>query len=327
MADNDFLSQEEIDALLGGDEVEEEPEEEQEEIRPFDFTELESIKKGGLPGLDLIYERWVKIFREEIRKVLPKINMVNKESIYISRFNNFMYKIPMPSSYTTFTMKPLKETALLVVDSRLVFTIISVMFGGPAKPFKVEGREFTKLETYVIKDFIDIALQTLEETFSTVYEITIEKRSTELNPALARITSGNEKVIICECLVDIDGFEAPLYFCFPNGMFLPIKDVIYSDFSGEVDPQWKDRVQRLLMETPVKVALELTKKRFFMREIIGWQVGSEIMLDVSKEDLAILKVENEAKFNCRLGKVKDRYAALLKEEVLKEEEEEEAGDE
>ncbi len=320
MSDSDFLSQEEIDALLGGD-VEEEQEEVLSDERPFDFSELESIKKGGLPGLDLIYERWVKIFREEIRKVLPKINMVNKESIYIARFNNFMFKIPMPSSYTTFTMKPLKETALLVVDSRLVFTIISVMFGGPAKPFKVEGREFTKLETYIIKDFIDIALKTLEATFSSVYSVEIEKKSTELNPALARITTGNEKVIISECLVDIDGFEAPIYFCYPHGMFLPIKDVIYSEFSGEADPQWEERVRDLLLETPVTVALELTKKLFFMREIIEWEVGTEIMLDVSKEDFATLLIEDEPKFNCRLGKVKDRYAALLKEEVIKEEDE------
>ena len=322
MSDNDFLSQEEIDALLGGGDVTEESEEVLSDERPFDFTELESIKKGGLPGLDLIYERWVKVFREEIRKVLPKINMVSKESIYISRFNNFMYKIPMPSSYTTFTMKPLKETALLVVDSRLVFTIISVMFGGPAKPFKVEGREFTKLETYIIKDFIDIALKTLEVTFSSVHEVTIEKKSTELNPALAKITTGNEKVIISECLIDIDGFEAPIYFCFPHGMFLPIKDVIYSEFSGEVDPQWRDRVNELLLETPVRVSLELTRKQFFMKEIIEWEVGSEIMLDVSKEDLATLMIEDEPKFNCRLGKVKDRYAALLKEEVIKEDENE-----
>jgi len=320
MADNDFLSQEEIDALLGGD-VTEENETPVSEERPFDFSELESIKKGGLPGLDLIYERWVKVFRDEIRKILPQINMVSKESIYMSRFNNFMYKIPMPSSYTTFTMKPLKETGLLVVDSRLVFTIISVMFGGPPKPFKVEGREFTKLETYVIKDFIDIALKTLESTFRSIYQITIEKKSTELNPTLAKITSGNEKVIISECLIDVDGFEAPMYFCFPQGMFLPIKDIIYSEFPGEVDPQWSERLDRLLLETPIKVTLELAKKRFLMREVLGWEVGTEIVLDVSKEDFVTLLVENVPKFNCKLGKVKEHYAALLQEEVKKEEDE------
>ncbi|BCD61846.1 flagellar motor switch protein FliM [Nitratiruptor sp. YY08-26] len=321
MSEQEFLSQEEIDALLGGDDVAEEPQE-QSDIRPFDFSELESIKKGGLPGLELIYERWAKSFRDDIRKLLPKINMVSKESIYITRFNTFMFKIPMPSSYTTFTMKPLKETALLVVDSRLVFTIISVMFGGPAKPFKVEGREFTKLETYVIKDFIDLALKKLQETFSLVYNIEVEKRSTELNPALAKITSGNEKVIIAECLVDIDGYEAPIYFCYPQGMFLPIKDVIYSEFSGEVDTAWKEKLNELLLQTDVEVTLELAKKEYFLREIIGWEVGTELMLDVSKEDLVKLRIADKEKFVCRLGKVGDRYAALLKEEVSKEEENE-----
>lgn len=320
MSEQEFLSQEEIDALLGGNDVIEEPQE-QSDIRPFDFSELESIKKGGLPGLDLIYERWVKNFRDKIRKIMPKINMVSKESIYITRFNSFMFKIPMPSSYTTFTMRPLKDTALLVVDSRLVFTIISVIFGGPAKPFKVEGREFTKLETYVIKDFIDLALTTLEETFSSVYDIEVEKKSTELNPALAKITSGNEKVIIAECIIDIDGYEAPIYFCYPQGMFLPIKDIIYTEFSGEVDEVWEERLTNLLLQTEVEVALELAKKEYFMREIITWDVGTELMLDVSKEDPAKLRIGDKEKFICRLGKVKDKYAALLKEEVVGEEDE------
>ncbi len=322
MSEQEFLSQEEIDALLGGGgESVEEPQEEAD-IKPFDFSELESIKKGGLPGLDLIYERWVKNFRDNIRKVMPKINMVSKESIYITRFNSFMFKIPMPSSYTTFTMRPLKDTALLVVDSRLVFTIISVMFGGPAKPFKVEGREFTKLETYIIKDFIDLALQTLEETFQNVHPVEVEKRSTELNPALAKITTGNEKVIIAECVVDIDGYEAPIYFCYPQGMFLPIKDVIYTEFAGEVDDRWKKKLHSLLLQTEVEVTLELIKKEYALREILGWEVGTELILDKGKEDPVKLRVGDKEKFVCRLGKVKDKYAALLQEEVSKEEENE-----
>ncbi len=321
MSDQEFLSQEEIDALLGVDTAVEESAQEQSDTHPFDFSELESIKKGGLPGLELIFERWVKVFREEVRKLLPKINMVSKEDIYITRFNSFMFKIPMPSSYTTFSMKPLKDLALLVVDSRLVFTIISVMFGGPAKPFKVEGREFTKLETYIIKDFIDIALRTFEATFQTVYAISVEKKATELNPALAKITSGNEKVIIAECIVDIDGFEAPIFFCFPQGLFLPIKDVIYTEFSGEVDPIWKEKLNDLLLETEVRVALELTKKTFFMKEILDWQVGTQILLDVSKEDPVKLIVGDKEKFLCKLGKVRNRYAALLQQEVTKDEDE------
>ena len=321
MSEQEFLSQEEIDALLGGEEAEQEDEREVSDIHPFDFSELESIKKGGLPGLELLYERWVKTFREGIRKVIPKINMVSKENIYITRFNSFMFKIPMPSSYTTFTMKPLKETALLVVDSRLVFTIVSVLFGGPAKPFKVEGREFTKLEMYIIKDFIDIALTTLESIFNSITSLKVEKKSTELNPSLAKITSGNEKVIIVECIIEVDGFEAPIYFCYPQGMFLPVKDIIYSEYSAEVDEVWKEKLYDILYKTKVRVTLELARQEFLMKDILKWNIGTELILDVSKDDFVKLVVEDKEKFSCKLGKMKNRYAALLKEQTQEEEHE------
>lgn len=315
MSEQDFLSQDEIDALLGPDEGE--SIEEKSDIYPFDFSEIESIKKGGLPGLEIIYERWVKSFRDSIRRIMPKINMVNKDNIYISRFNSFMSKIPMPSSYTTIIMKPLKDNALFVVDSRLVFTIISVLFGGPAKPFKVEGREFTKLEVQIIGDFIETALKTFEEVWQNFYPIKVEKRSIELNPALARITSGNEKVIVVECSVEVDGYEAPIFFCFPQGMFMPIKDIIFTEFIGEENGGWKKRLRDRLKKIVVKITLELGKEKFLLKDILEWREGDELVLNIDKDSYLDLKVEQEPKFKCKLGKVKDRYAALIKEAIKK----------
>ncbi|WP_456397194.1 hypothetical protein [Desulfurobacterium sp.] len=46
----DFLSQEEIDALLGEDKSNKEESSEAQKIRPFDFSELEQIKKRGCSG-------------------------------------------------------------------------------------------------------------------------------------------------------------------------------------------------------------------------------------------------------------------------------------
>ncbi|WP_187647012.1 flagellar motor switch protein FliM [Nitrosophilus labii] len=319
MSEQDFLSQDEIDALLGND-TEESVEEKSDEY-PFDFSEIESIKKGGLPGLEIIYERWVKSFREEIRKIMPKINMVSKDNIYITRFNTFMSKIPLPSSYTTITMKPLKESALFVVDSRLVFTIISVLFGGPAKPFKVEGREFTKLEVQIIGDFIDTALKTFQNVWQNFYPINVEKKSIELNPSLARITSGNEKVVVVECNVEVDGYEAPIFFCFPHGMFIPIKDIIYTEFIGEENGDWENRLKNRLNLLNVKVTLELGKEKFFLKDILNWKVNDELVLNIDKDgDLALI-VEKVPKFRCKLGKVKDKYAALIKGPIIKAEDE------
>ncbi len=316
---DEFLSQEEIDALLGGGEEEKKEEEVKEPIAPFDFSQVEHIKKGGLPGFELIFERWIKAFREEVRKILPHVNMITKENIYISRFQSFMLKIPLPSSYTIFSMRPLKESALLVVDSRLVFTVISVLFGGPAKPFKVEGREFTKLEMKVVQDFINAALKTFEQVWDAFYPVMIEIRSIELNPSLARIVSPNEKVVIVECKMDIDGYEAPFYYCFPQSMFLPIKEIIYSQVAFAEDPVWKKNIEEKIYKLNVKLKLELVRKKTKIRDILSWEEGTEIPLFVSKEEEFSLYVEDRHKFMAKLGKVKDKYAAMITKPVLEEE--------
>jgi flagellar motor switch protein FliM len=307
----EFLSQEEIDALLGGGESNKE-DEKKEEIAPFDFSQVEHIKKGGVPGLELLFERWVKVYREEIRRLVPQVGMITKESVYITRFNNFMIKIPMPASYSIVSMKPFKDNFLFILDSRLVFVVISVMFGGPAQPFKIEGREFTKLETRIIDDLVKVALTTFERVWQDVYPVQLELRSIELNPALARIVSGNEKVIVVESTMDIDGYEAPFFFCFPQGMFMPIKELIFSEsLFAEKDPVWENHLRKKLLKTKVRLSLEVARKRFTLGKILEWKLGDSFVLDVSKGDLLKLYVEESPKFYAKLGKVKDKYAAMV----------------
>lgn len=309
----EFLSQEEIDALLGGGESEEKEEKETSvtSAKPFDFSEVEHIKKGGLPGLDMIFERWIKAFREDVRKIVHDIGMVSKDNMYITRFNPFMMKIPLPASFSIFSMKPLKENALLIIDSRLVFTVISVLFGGPAKPFKVEGREFTKLEMKIVQDFVDTILKNFEKVWESLYPVDIELISIELNPSLAKIVSPNEKIIVVECSLDIGGYEAPFFFVFPQGMFMPIKDIVYSQSPLTEDPVWKENLINKVLNLKLILTLELIKKTFKVRDILSWDIGTEIKLDVTKDDELPLYVEDKKKFMAKLGKVDKKYAAMI----------------
>jgi len=324
----EFLSQEEIDALLGGGESEEKKEEELDKsgAKPFDFSEVEHIKKGGLPGLDMIFERWIKLFREEVRKIIHDVGMVSKDNMYISRFNPFMMKIPLPASFSIFTMRPLKENALLIIDSRLVFTVISVLFGGPAQPFKVEGREFTKLETKIVHDFVEVILKTFEEVWESLYPINVELVSVELNPSLAKIVSPNEKIIVVECSLDIGGYEAPFFFVFPQGMFMPIKDIVYSQSPLTEDPVWKETLTEKVLKLKLKLSLELLRKQFKVRDILSWEEGTEIHLHVSKDDEFPLYVEESKKFLAKLGKIENKYAAMITKRIQENNEKKEVKD-
>ncbi|WP_028950644.1 flagellar motor switch protein FliM [Sulfurihydrogenibium subterraneum] len=315
---SDFLSQEEIDALLGGGKKETVVETKRE--KPFDFSKIEKIKKGGFPGLEVIFERWAKIFREEIRSLFPVINMVSKNIITVMKFGDFINKIPLPASYTIFTMKPLNESALLVIDSRVVFNLVSALFGGGARPFKIEGRDFTKLEINIINDFVDTVLSSFEKIWHTVFPVEIEKKSIEFNPFLVRIVSPAEKVIVVEMILDIEGLEVPFSFAFPQMLFLPLKDIIFSETSGlEISPEWEENIQKKISKVELTLTLELSRFTMLVEELINLEVGSDIILDVKKDDIIKLLVAGKPKFLAKLGRYDKKYAAMIVSRIKGEE--------
>ncbi|MGC9188293.1 MAG: flagellar motor switch protein FliM [Sulfurihydrogenibium sp.] len=307
---SDFLSQEEIDALLGGGKKEISIDTKKE--RPFDFSRIEKIKKGGFPGLEVIFERWAKIFQEEIRSIFPVITMVSKNKISVMRFSDYISKIVLPASYVIFTMKPLNEHALLVIDSRLVFNFVSALFGGGARPFKIEGRDFTKLEIQLINDFVNVLLETFERIWQGIYPVKIEKKSIEFNPFLVRIVSPAEKVIVVEMSLDIEDMEVPFSFAFPQMLFLPIKDIIFSEtFGSESSSEWKEVLLTKLSKVELEVTLELDRFTLLVKDFIDLEVGSEILLNVRKDDNIKLYVEQKPKFYVKLGKLDKKFAAMI----------------
>lgn len=317
---SDFLSQEEIDALLGGGKKVEAVVD--EKVKPFDLSKVEKIQKGGFPGIEIIFERWAKLFREEIRKVFSTINMVSKSKIYVLRYGNFITKIPLPAAYTIFYIKPLKEPALLALDARLVFSLVSSIFGGGSKTFKIEGRDFTKLELKIVNDFINVAMETFNRVWNEFTPVEVEVKSLELNPFLVRIVSSAEKVIVVEMEMDIDGTEVPFSFCFPQMMFLPVRDLVFSEtFGTEVSQEWKDSIVRKLTRVYLTLTLEIDKKKITVEEFLNLEPGSSIILSKGIDADLDVYVEGKKKFEAKLGKLDKKFAASIQKIVGEEKDE------
>ncbi len=310
---SELLSQEEIESLIGDNK---EVSQGKTKEKPFDFSRIERITKGGFPGLEIIFEKWIKIFQEEIRKVFPVINTVSKNKISVMRFSDFITNASLPASYTIFTMKPLSEYSLIFLDSKVIFNLVSALFGGGARPLKIEGKAFTKLEIHLIDSFVEVALKTFEKVWQEIYPVKIEKKSIEFNPFLVRIVSPTEKVIVVEMNLDIEGLEASFSFAFPQMLFLPIKDIIFSETLGsESSIEWKETLLKKLAKVELNVTLELDKFTLLVRDFMNLEVGSEILLTVKKDDNIKLYVEQKPKFYAKLGKLDKKFAAMIVDKI------------
>src|SRR5262247_2075943 len=198
---NQFLSQEEVDALLRGitdGEVQTTPAgvEERENVRTFDLTNQERIIRGRMPTLEIINQKFARLLRASLSGSPRRVVDVSAQNVEMIKFGEFLKTLPVPTSMHIIRMNPLRGGALLVIESQLVFALIDSFFGGPGNSaqVKVEGREFTPIETHMILRVADLIFSDMEKAWESVEPIIVELERSEVNPQFVGIVPPSDVV-------------------------------------------------------------------------------------------------------------------------------------
>ncbi|MFA0230924.1 flagellar motor switch protein FliM, partial [Vibrio sp. 10N.261.45.A7] len=157
----DLLSQDEIDALLHGvddvEEVEDVLETENDNAVNFDFSSQDRIVRGRMPTLELINERFARHMRISLFNMLRKTAEVSINGVQMMKFGEYQNTLYVPTSLNMVRFRPLKGTALITMEARLVFILVENFFGGDGRfHAKIEGREFTPTERRIIQLLLKI---------------------------------------------------------------------------------------------------------------------------------------------------------------------------
>jgi len=169
MSVNDLLSQEEIDALLNGvssGDVDTEVEQPVGEggIRPYDFTSQDRIVRGRMPTLEMINERFARNLRITMFNIFHRSVEVSTNNLQLMKYAEYMQALSTPCSLNLIKCKPLRGTAMLVFDPKLVYILVDNFFGGNGRfQSGIEGREFTPAEERIIERMRTLALSCLKE--------------------------------------------------------------------------------------------------------------------------------------------------------------------
>jgi len=199
MSSRDVLSQDEIDALLHGvdsGKVDVEPPPAPGEARSFDFTSQDRIVRGRMPTLEMINERFARLFRIGLFNMLRRTPELTTVGIEMMKFGEYTHSLFVPTSLNLVRVKPLRGTALFIFEPKLVFAVVDNFFGGDGRlATKIEGREFTPTESRVIQLLVRQAFADLTEAWSPVMGLDFEYINSEVNPHFANIVSPSE--IVC----------------------------------------------------------------------------------------------------------------------------------
>ena len=285
----DILSQDEIDALLtgvDGGEVDTEDENllDDGEIKAYDFNSQDRIVRGRMPTLEMINERFARNFRLTLFNFLRRSPSITVEGIQMIKFGEYIHSLFMPSSLNLIKVKPLRGTALFVLNPKLVYSIVDSFFGGDGRfHTKIEGRDFTNTEMQVVTSILEKIFVDLKEAWEPVMDVEFEHTGSEVNPHFANIVTPTEVVVVSTIHVELDNGGGDIHITMPYSMLEPIREQldagVQSD-SSDLDQRWINSLREEIKTAPVEVSSTLTETIISLRELNELQVGDVIPVDI-----------------------------------------------
>lgn len=285
----DFLSQEEVDALLKGvtgasDDAPEEDASSGSEAKPYEIGRQERIVRGRMPTLELINERFARFLRMGLFNYMHRNVEISVGPIRVQKYSDFVRNLVVPTNLNLVLVKPLRGTSLFVLDPNLVFLTVDNMFGGDGRfHTRVEGRDFTATEQRIIKGLLGTIFEEYEKSWKPIYSISFEYVRSEMNTQFANIATPSEIVVATTFTIEFSGASSEMHICMPYSMIEPIRDTLYSALHSEQlssDKRWTTMLQRQLQTAEVELVAQLGTSQITLGAIMEMKVGDVIPLKV-----------------------------------------------
>ena len=323
----DFLSQEEVDALLKGVTGESDEQEASDEstdgIRPYNLATQERIVRGRMPTMELINERFARYLRIGLFNYMHRNAEISVGPIRVQKYSEFIRNLVVPTNLNLLTAKPLRGTGLVVLDPNLVFLVVDNMFGGDGRfHTRVEGRDFTPTEQRIIQGLLRVIFTEYSRSWKPVYDLSFDYIRSEMNSQFANIATPSEIVIATTFSLEFGGTAADMHICFPYSMVEPIRDLLYSSMQSDqlsTDQRWIVMLRKQLKDAEVEISARLANTTLTLDEILKMKVGDIIPISIPEK--ITVNVDHIPLMECRYGQQGGQYALKIERFVTLENEE------
>jgi flagellar motor switch protein FliM len=268
-----------------------------------------------MPTLDIINQRFSRLFRNSLSAALRKVLDVSAVSTDTVKFGEFIKSLPVPASLHIFKIAPLRGFALLVAESKMVFALVDSFFGGSGDAkMKIEGRDFTAVEQKIIKKVVLMMLQDLEKAWIPIHPVEMTFVRSEVNPQFAAIVPPTDVVVVILFEVEMEQVSGTMTVCLPYSTIEPIIGKLKAGFQSdqlEMDLAWVRRIRDRLDVAEVDIDVKLGETILTSKEFTELKEGTILQLDTDVSDELNVYVSGVVKFRGYPGVVRGNKAVKI----------------
>lgn len=330
----EFLSQEEIDALLDfaeqGEDIDASPVEKtiskEKNYSIYDFKKPNRISGEQFKAFSTMHDKMLRDFITDLSAMLRKIVDIKLYSIEQMTYGEFILSIPQITSLNTLSIKPLEGRIVIECNPAISHKIIAELLGsGAINTNDNLDRELTEIEIEILEHFYKLFIKNLYKTWSDISTLNFKIESRDTNANAIQIVSDHEIVLLVVLEITIGEESGFLSICYPISYFEPLLNKIVERVFSEGKNRKSSRkgdIKTLISGAKMRIESIMAETELTASEILKLQVDDVIVFNKNAtSSSAKIYVNKKEKFSAISGIANNRKAFQIKANIDREKQE------
>jgi flagellar motor switch protein FliM len=321
---NETLSQNEIDALLGGSRSGAAPAaaasipsiDSMEEAQNYDFRRPRRVSKEKLRTLQATYDRFAKALEGWLLgRVRGKVQLT-VQSIEQFSFDEFTLSLPTPcASFIADVEESGGQQAVIDFGVDFAFFLVDRLFGGGTEP-SVATRPLTPIERMAVRTTAERMMHLLSEAWSDYVELKFDLTGFESIPEILRAANPEDPVLVANIEVAAGNMRSLLLICLPFAVLDKFfaggseRRVTVLGSTSEIQ-ETRGLTETSVRNTRVFVAARLPEFRLSMQQLLDLKPGSILATGLPRTALLDVLVGTQRRFQATPGRLGSTLAVRL----------------
>jgi flagellar motor switch protein FliM len=277
-------------------------------VRKHDLASEDSSLGVNVSSIDMINERFIRMFRMGLLEVLRTSPRVNPTRVRIMKYSEYLQDLKPPLAVNMIRMGPLRGNSVIIIDPNVVFSSLDSFFGGFGKGVTdlPPGRLFTPTETRIIKIILEVFFRSLQEAWAPLMPIECEHISSEINPHFAQIADENDLVVLSRFEADAtaSGGRGFIDLVYPYATLKPVRELLSSRVSSgegneESDRKWRTDLAAAVGDAKLELQVTMGEVKTTLHHLNNLQEGD--LLFFKKDDTALMTANGVPAFHVNVG--------------------------
>lgn len=324
---SETLSQNEIDALLGGGgratatAAAQAQAEAAVEAQVYDFRRPHRISKERLRTLEAMYERFAKSLEGWLLGRVRGGVQLQLQSVEQFSFGEFTLSLPTPCASYTFELNGTGgQQGVIDFGHEFAYFLVDRLFGGSGSP-AIPTRALTPIERMAVRVVADRVLTVLQEVWQDYIEMDLALTGFESIPEILRIANREDPVLVANIEVSAAETRSLLLICLPFAVlerFFAGGSERREATIGTPDERVVNRnlAEHSVRGTRIAVAARLPAFPMRMRDLLALQAGSVLSTGVTRTAELNVIVGSQPRFKGAPGRIGPSLAVRLTDGLL-----------